>query len=451
MKTKTSLALLLSCAVGLSACDDDPATTSVDGGATDAMASDCPNVGMGTLMVTVSGLPAGILAAGTATGPDAVARPLTVTGAVALPAGRYTLAAARVVAPDPIVRSVYDGIAAPLSVCVPSAGSVAAGLTYTMIATSNKVWLGNANSTAGVTMLGFASAVAGITGAPAATIAADTNGSGGFTFDRNGNMWVVGGTVSDAPLARYPAGAFATGGAKTPDITIGTAAFSAGVPGPKAMAFDSTGNLWVTTGAAEKIVKISAAQLLTSGTVVPTVELSALAGLESIAFDAAGNLWVGYAEGVGYIAAASLAASRAGVDYTIKAESGSPVTIGFGTPSGLAFDAAGNLWGAFGTSLVKLTAADRAITAGTKEKTVTPSVVLGGSVLGLPEGIAFDEGGGLWIAGSVGKFLRFGPAKLAASGAPVPDVVVSSPSTNYAGSFALYPAPAGLPIYHRLP
>ena len=98
-----------------------------------------------------------------------------------------------------------------------------------------------------------------------------------------------------------------------------------------------------------------------------------------------------------------------------------------------------------------MTAADRAITVGTKEKTVTPSVVLGGSVLGLPEGIAFDEGGGLWVAGSVGKFLRFGPAKLVASGQAVPDAVISSPSTFYAGSFALYPAAAGLPIYHRLP
>jgi sugar lactone lactonase YvrE len=453
MKTSTSLALLLQlgCVVGLSACDDDPVSMTADGGIADAMASDCPSVGMGTLMVTVTGLPAGVLAAGTATGPDAVARPLTATGAVAVPAGRYTLAAARVVAPDPIVRSVYDGVAAPVSVCVPSAGSVAAGLSYTMVATSNKVWLGNGNSSAGVTMLGFASAVAGISGAPAATIAADTNGSGGFTFDRNGNMWVVGGTVSDAPLARYPAGSFATGGAKTPDITIGTAAFSAGVPGPKAMAFDQTGNLWVTTGAAAKIVKLSAAQLSASATVVPTVELSALPGLDSIAFDAAGNLWIGYAEGVGYIAAASLSASRAGVDYTIKAESGPPVISGYGTPSGLAFDAAGNLWGAFGTSLVKLTAADRAIVAGTKEKTVTPSVVLGGSVLGLPEGIAFDEGGGLWVAGGVGKFLRFGPMKLAASGQAVPDVVISSPSANYAGSFALYPAPAALPMYHRLP
>lgn len=453
MKTTTSLALLLQlgCAVGLVACDDDSVTMSVDGGTADAMSSDCPNGGMGTMMVTVTGLPAGILAAGTATGPDAVARALTATGTVAVPAGRYTIAAARVVAPDPIVRSVYDGVATPASVCVPNTGSVAAGLSYSMIATSNKVWLGNGNSTAGVTMLGFASAVAGITGAPAATIAADTNGSGGFTFDRNGNLWVVGGTVSDAPLARYPASAFATGGAKTADITIGTAAFSAGIPGAKAMAFDQAGNLWVTTGAAAKIVKIAAAQLLTSGTVVPAVELSALPGLDSLAFDAAGNLWIGYEEGVGYIAAASLSASRVGVDYTLKAESALPVVIGFGTPSGLAFDAAGNLWGAFGTSLVKLTPADRAITPGTKEKTVTPSVVLGGSVLGLPEGIAFDEGGGLWVAGSVGKFLRFGAAKLAASGQAVPDVVISSSSTNYAGSFALYPAPAALPIYHRLP
>lgn len=326
----------------MGACDDESSIVGVDGGA-DAMGGDCPSVGFGSLALTVTGLPAGVMAAGTATGPDATARPLTVAGNVAVPAGRYAIGVSRVVAPDPLIRSVFDGVATPASVCVPGGGIAPVALAYTMIPTSNKVWLGNSNSEATGTVLGFASATLAASGAPPATVPADTNGSGGFAFDRDGNMWVIGGTVADAPLARYRAGMFATGGMKTPDVSIGTAAFSAGSPGAKTMAFDASGNVWVTTGAARKIVKITAAQLGVSATVVPTVEISELAGLEAIAFDAAGNLWFGYDGGLGYVAAASLVASKVGVDYTIKVQSGPPVIADYGPPTGLAFDVAGNL------------------------------------------------------------------------------------------------------------
>ncbi|MDX2022325.1 MAG: hypothetical protein SF187_18965 [Deltaproteobacteria bacterium] len=456
MKIKTSFALVaqLACVFGVSACDDDDSRTTSDGGpdggGADVTVSACPSVGTGSLAVVVAGLPAGVAAVGSATGPDGVPKPLTATATLAVPAGLYAITAARVVVPDPRVRSVYDGVAAPTSVCVPNGGMGNAALNYAMIPTSNKLWVGTTGE--GVSFAGFASATLAASGSPAATVAANTNGSGGFAFDRDGNVWIVGGTTADPPLARFRANTLGTGGNKTPDVTLTSAAFTAGSPGAKDAAFDGAGNLWVTTGAARKIVKFTPAQLAAGGTAVPSVEISGLAGLESLAFDGSGNLWAGYSEGLGFVSAAALAASRMGVEFTLDAQSGPPVIGSFGTPDGLAFDAAGNLWGAFGVRLVKLTAADLAIPAGgATEKVVTPAVVLDVGVLSLPKGIAFDEGQGLWMAGSQGKFIRIAPAQLATSGAATADVVVTSPSIGYAASVGIYPAPAASPLYHRLP
>ena len=58
-----------------------------------------------------------------------------------------------------------------------------------------------------------------------ADVAANTGGSDGFTFDRAGNIWVLGGTTADPPLARYAAALFATDGVKVPDVTIESPSF----------------------------------------------------------------------------------------------------------------------------------------------------------------------------------------------------------------------------------
>jgi streptogramin lyase len=99
-------------------------------------------------------------------------------------------------------------------------------------------------------------------------------------------------------------------------------------------------------------------------------------------------------------------------------------------------------------TLVRLTPGDR---GGSGEVTLTPAVQLGLSVTALPEGLVFDEAGNLWLALSAGKFGRLGPSQLTSSGNKTPEVILSSPDVGYAGSFALYPAPANLPLYHRLP
>jgi hypothetical protein len=114
----------------------------------------------------------------------------------------------------------------------------------------------------------------------------------------------------------------------------------------------------------------------------------------------------------------------------------------------LAFDAAGNLWVNYDGTLARLDAAGLADTGAT---TVTPAVQITLDVLSLPQGVAFDEGGGLWLAYTAGKLARLGPTQLTSSGSKAPEIVIASPDFGYATWVGIYPAPAALPLYHRLP
>jgi hypothetical protein len=68
----------------------------------------------------------------------------------------------------------------------------------------------------------------------------------------------------------------------------------------------------------------------------------------------------------------------------------------------------------------------------------------------LPTGIAFDEGGGLWLGYSSGSFARFAASQLAGGGPANPAILSSSDigASGHAGWFAIYPAPAFTPLFH---
>jgi hypothetical protein len=98
--------------------------------------------------------------------------------------------------------------------------------------------------------------------------------------------------------------------------------------------------------------------------------------------------------------------------------------------------------------MVMLPAADL---AGTGMKTLTPDIQIGVGVTDLPEGIAIDEGGGIWFAASQGKFARLAPDQLTSGGEKTPATIITSADVGSAGDFGLFPAPAGLPLYHSWP
>jgi hypothetical protein len=396
-----------------------------------------------SLAVTVTGLPAGAHANVTVTGMAGSTQSVSATQSLKLATDSYTIAAETVTLPDPIVRSVYTAsVDTPTAAVVCGGTAASATVTYTLVPTSNKFWIGSQNSDSDT--LGYASASLAVTGTPAADIAASTAGSLPGAFDRDGNLWVIDGTAGAIGLKRYPAATLSTGGTKTPDVTVSGEAINDGTPGPVSIAFDGSGDLWVGVGYSGQVVEFAAAQLAASSdSVLPMVEISAVPAPNALAFDGKGNLWVGSGnEVIEYLAAHLTTSNNNAPDVTIDAQTPAPVVGPLSSVLGLAFTADDQLWVNYDGTLALLTS----LVSGT----VTPAIQIRADVLTLPEGIALDEGGGLWMAGGAGEIIEFGASQLKASGSPSPQVVITSSSVGSATSPALFPAPAGLPLYSSL-
>jgi sugar lactone lactonase YvrE len=395
--------------------------------------------------VRIAGTPSGTGSVKLGDGPT-----LATSTDLTLAAGSETVTAYLVAEGGTIVRSAYMPTVDNPAPCVQAGHTTTVNVTYTPILTSDTLWLGASNTSSGATLLGYDPAMLAASGTVAAAVAANTAGSDGFTFDLDGNIWVTGATTTDPPVARFPAANMGTDGNKTPDITIDSTSFGTGIPGAKVLAFDLSGNLWVSVVAADKVVRFTAAQIAASGTPIAAVEEAGISAPAGIAFDATGNMWVA-ANGndtVVRIDAAHLASSGTGADLTITALTPSPVIGTLPGPLGLAFDGDGNLWVNYDGTLARLTPADQ---AGTGARTITPAVQIGLDVQALPEGIAFDELGGLWFADSAGRFARLASSQLGASGTVTPAITIASPDLGSAGWFAIYPAPAFTPLAHALP
>lgn len=420
-----------------------------DGGADTGAACAATGSGTGTLTVHVAGLPASASAAITVNNSaGTVVGTVTVDQTLTLPVGPYAVTADRVAAADPIARAAYEPSISGATPCVNATGAASVTVTYNKIASSNKLWVGNASDVSAL-MLGFAPAAVAASGSPPATVGAKTVGAGGFTFDVAGNLWVIGGTVADPPLARYSAATLGTTGAKVADVTIAGDVLAGGSPGPVALAFDATGGLWVSVGFTRQVVRYTPAQVAAGGAPTPAIVLTEIDGPAGLAFDSAKNLWVASAAGVIRFNAARLAASTTGPDLTITANTPLPVVGALSAPTGLAFDGTGNLWVNYEGVVARIEPAD--LQATTATAVITPAVQVSLDVESLPLGLAFDEGGGLWLGYTMGKVARLAPTQLTSSGAKAPATVIASPDIGYTGWVGLYPAPAASPLYHRLP
>ena len=403
----------------------------------------CPaSSATGTLSIRFSGTPSGN---GMVTLPPAVDE-ITTDSVVTLPAGPQDVWAYNVAATGTPFRDAYEPTTPTTTACVRAGQQTIVTVSYRVVDTSGMLWLGASNTSTSSTLFGYAPAAIAATGSSPATVAANTHGSGGFTFDAWGNLWIIGGTTADDQIARYPASQFAVGGTKTPDIVIN--GISSSIPGPRVLAFDIFGNLWVSVVADDKIVKFTVDDL-SEANPTASVEISGINAPAGLAFDFDGNLWVA-ANGsstIMRIDAGRHQSSGTGADLTITAMTPSPVIGTLGYPLGIAFDV-DDLWVNYDGILARLTPADL---SGVGTKTVTPSVQIGLDVLALPEGIVFDESGGLWMAYSNGKFARLAASQLTASGNVAPQIVVTSGDIGSAAWFAIYPAPTFTPLAHALP
>lgn len=417
----------------------------------------CAADGSGTLEVVITGLPQG-LDADVEVEPEG-GQPISLGASETLqqhPAGLSRVTAGPVTQEQaPIVRPLY-GVAGidPEEVCVTDGESSSVDIVYEKVPTSERLWAATTNAPAHV--VGYDASQLAASGATAPAVDLDATTAGGtgspasIAFDREGNLWAA---YASGEVHRYAAASMATSGDPVPDVVL--TGFGAGLPGPTALAFDPDGNLWVAIQVEDRVVRFTPDQITASGAPVPEVSLggaaSGIDGPRGLAFDRDGNLWVATADDV----IARWDASRLGTSSTdapdallepMRADGGG----GLGAPSTIAFDGEGNLWGSyFGPNVIaRIDAAD--LTAGGARQ-VTPSVQITVAVTALLDGIAFDESGGLWVALGGEGLGRFAPESLESSGDKSLDTVIAGEGVPSITDVALFPAPRFLPLFHAVP
>lgn len=443
----------LGCVLAHPAADDLPGAGGTGGDGSGAGGSAgggpgaCPQIGAGRIELDIRGLPEGVDANLLLTGPlgsRAITASEVIEGA---PGGPHQLLVSRVTAADPIVRGVYEAHGGQSELCLDSGGTLNIAIEYALVPTSQRLWTNNSSGTGN--LLAFSSQTLAATASAEPDVSAVAGAGKDVTFDADGNLWSMGATLADPHLMRFDRSALGSSGEKAPDRAIDMAGVEC-LPALRAFAFDREGSLWVST-CGGRIVKLTAADLETSGEVTPSIAIAGLADNGDVAFDMLSNLWATDGDRVVRYDAERLAASiDAAPDLAITLQSSDDGLVL--TPSNLAFDAGGNLWviDFGGNLLAKIEAADL---AGTGEIGLVAGETLALSVSALLERPAFDESGGLWLALDQNRFGRLAPAQLTLSttaGAPTtPETIITSPSMGYANRMAFYPAPADLPLYHR--
>ncbi|HEY5314842.1 MAG TPA: MBG domain-containing protein, partial [Pirellulales bacterium] len=212
-----------------------------------------------------------------------------------------------------------------------------------------------------------------------------------LAFDSSGNLYVA--NEGNSTVEKFAVGS-----------TTASATYSAGVAYPEALAFDSSGNLYVGNATNNTVEKFA------PGSTTPSATYSAgVSGPEALAFDASGNLYVANANNstVEKFAPGSTTPSAtysAGVYY----------------PRALAFDSSGNLYVA-NTGNV------------TVEKfgpgSTTPSATFSAGI-SYPIALAFDSSGNLYVAnyfGSTVEEFAPGSATATAGGVVIQSSVESRP------------------------
>ncbi|HEX3617434.1 MAG TPA: Ig-like domain repeat protein [Solirubrobacteraceae bacterium] len=138
-------------------------------------------------------------------------------------------------------------------------------------------------------------------GAPTpATIIGDDGGGdldapAGLAFDGAGDLWVSS-SANDGSVLGYTPQQLAGGGSPTPATTIVDDG-SGDLSQPSQLAFDSSGDLWVSSSASSMLLEYAPQQLAGGGAATASTTIADdgngdLADPQQLAFDSAGDLWV---------------------------------------------------------------------------------------------------------------------------------------------------------------
>ena len=299
---------------------------------------------------------------------------------------------------------------------------------------SSAMWVANS---AGASVLSFTSAQLNVGGnvAPGVTFSGATTTLVKPTcvaFDAGGNLWVVNslGTNSAGSVLKFSSGTLTNGGNVAPAVTISGA--NTTLADPEGCAFDGSGNLWVanftpTANGTNNVVEFSSAQLVNGGNVTPAVQIGGVSTLlcnsNGLAFDGSGNLWVTNACGQ---TVQFKAANLPGGGNVAPANQ----ITGPTSPSALQFDSTGNLWIAF-PGLSNTVSMYAAANLGNNNPAASASISGNNTQMNNPSGLAFDSSKNLWVA-NVGSsaLVMFPSAALAAGGNLTPGEIISGGTTT---------------------
>ncbi len=131
----------------------------------------------------------------------------------------------------------------------------------------------------------------------------DVSEPAGIAFTESGGLWVA--NEPNNTLVLFAASQLSAGGSQTPTVILSSNG-TGSLDRPRGIGFDGAGNLWVAnyvdaTSDLGTVVEFAAADLGTSGSPNPAVTISSttvntsdsLDGPRGVAFDRHGNLWVG--------------------------------------------------------------------------------------------------------------------------------------------------------------
>lgn len=184
--------------------------------------------------------------------------------------------------------------------------------------------------------------------------------------------------------------------------------------------------LWVVSGTFPALMRLAAEQLAASGSVIPSTVItspSAPFTLNSVAFDADGTMWMsnpGDSSLLGFAPSALSSSGEHTATTVISTTDGS-----LNVPSALAFDASHHLWVAnYGSGTIARFDPAQLAASGAP----VPTIVL--STTGHPTGLAFDADGGLWFSDNqANRLAKYAADQLNSSGFILPAVVLSTNGT----------------------